>query len=69
MALSAVVFDVGEANEIAYVGGRVDNDVRPALEAVAAVHVRRGPWGHLFAAPQPASVAHSLAELRGARHV
>jgi HAD superfamily hydrolase (TIGR01509 family) len=36
------------AEEIAYVGDRVDNDVRPARAAgMVAVHVRRGPWGHL----------------------
>ena len=57
------------ADEIAYVGDRVDNDVRPAIEAgLVAVHVRRGPWGHLFDAPRPAIVVHSLAELPGALH-
>jgi HAD superfamily hydrolase (TIGR01509 family) len=36
------------AAEVAYVGDRVDNDVAPALAAgMVAVHVRRGPWGHL----------------------
>jgi HAD superfamily hydrolase (TIGR01509 family) len=36
------------AEEIAYVGDRVDNDVRPARAAgMVAVHIRRGPWGHL----------------------
>ena len=35
---------------IAYVGDRVDNDVLPALAAgMVAVHIRRGPWGHLHA--------------------
>jgi FMN phosphatase YigB (HAD superfamily) len=35
---------------IAHVGDRVDNDVVPAAEAgMAAVHVRRGPWGVLQA--------------------
>jgi HAD superfamily hydrolase (TIGR01662 family) len=39
-----------EAGEIAYVGDRVDNDVVPAAEAgMVAVHLRRGPWGHLQA--------------------
>lgn len=34
--------------EIAFVGDRVDNDVVPALAAgMVAVHIRRGPWGHL----------------------
>lgn len=33
---------------IAYVGDRVDNDVRPARAAgLRAVWLRRGPWGHL----------------------
>jgi HAD superfamily hydrolase (TIGR01549 family) len=36
------------AEEVAYVGDRVDNDVLPALAAgLVAVHLRRGPWGHL----------------------
>jgi HAD superfamily hydrolase (TIGR01509 family) len=36
------------AAEIAYVGDRVDNDVRPAKRAgMLAVHLRRGPWGYL----------------------
>jgi HAD superfamily hydrolase (TIGR01549 family) len=31
---------------IAYVGDRVDYDVRPAAAAgMAAIHIRRGPWG------------------------
>lgn len=52
------------AGEIAYVGDRVDNDVRPAIDAgLVAVHVRRGPWGHLFDAPPRAILVHSLAEL------
>ena len=38
------------AAEIAYVGDRVDNDVVPAADAgMVAVHLRRGPWGHLQA--------------------
>lgn len=54
--------------EIAYVGDRVDNDVRPALAAgMVAVHLRRGPWGYLFADDPDAGRAHlridSLAEL------
>ena len=52
------------ANEIAYVGDRVDNDIRPAIEAgMVAVHIRRGPWGHLFDAPPRAIRIRSLAEL------
>ena len=50
--------------EIAYVGDRVDNDVEPALAAgMVAVHVRRGPWGHLQEPPQAAVRIGSLAEL------
>lgn len=53
------------AEEIAYVGDRVDNDVIPAAAAgLVAVHIRRGPWGYL---QDPGDRAHlrldSLAEL------
>ncbi|MHB8470489.1 MAG: HAD family hydrolase [Gaiellaceae bacterium] len=43
-----VVAEAGRgAEEIAYVGDRVDNDVEPALAAgLAAVHIRRGAWAH-----------------------
>jgi HAD superfamily hydrolase (TIGR01549 family) len=35
------------AEEIAYVGDRIDNDVVPAADAgMVAVHIRRGPWGY-----------------------
>ena len=35
------------AEQIAYVGDRLDNDVRPAREAgLVTVFVRRGPWGY-----------------------
>lgn len=49
---------------VTYVGDRVDNDVVAALaHGLAAVHLRRGPWGIL--GPQadglPASVADDLA--------
>jgi FMN phosphatase YigB (HAD superfamily) len=52
-----VVDELGlAAGEIAYVGDRVDNDVEPALAAgMVAVHIRRGPWGHLHE-PPPAAV-------------
>ena len=44
--------------EIAYVGDRVDNDVVPAATAgMIAVHLRRGPWGHLQADWPAADVA------------
>jgi FMN phosphatase YigB (HAD superfamily) len=50
--------------EVAYVGDRVDNDVIPALRAgMVAVHVRRGPWGHLHEPPPAALRASSLAEV------
>ena len=43
------------APELAYVGDRVDNDVLPAAAAgLAAVHVRRGPWGRLQRTPPEA---------------
>ena len=56
-----------EPVEIAYVGDRVDNDVEPALAAgMTAVHVRRGPWGHLHDPPARAIRISSLDELPGA---
>ena len=56
---------------IAYVGDRVDNDVRPAHEAgMTAVFVRRGPWGWIQAGtedpPEADLVVNSLADLPGA---
>jgi FMN phosphatase YigB (HAD superfamily) len=52
------------AERIAYVGDRVDNDIRPALEAgLVAVHIRRGPWGHLQAPPGDAIRIETLDEL------
>jgi HAD superfamily hydrolase (TIGR01509 family) len=56
------------AAEIAYVGDRLDNDVLPAREAgMAAVFIRRGPWGHIHAHRVDAARAHAqidgLAEL------
>ena len=60
-----VVHEAGhEPAEIAYVGDRVDNDVAPALSAgMVAVHVRRGPWGHLHESPAAAISIRALAEL------
>jgi HAD superfamily hydrolase (TIGR01549 family) len=53
--------------EIAYVGDRVDNDVRPALAAgMTAVHIRRGPWGHLHEPPPGAVPIGGLDELPAA---
>lgn len=43
--------------ETAYVGDRVDNDVLPAIAAgLAAIHVRRGPWGRLQRTPAAATL-------------
>lgn len=37
-----------DPSTVAYVGDRVDNDVRPAVaHGLRAVHLRRGPWGIL----------------------
>jgi HAD superfamily hydrolase (TIGR01509 family) len=60
-----IVAETGvDPGEIAYVGDRVDNDVVPALAAgMVAVHLRRGPWGHLHEPPPEALRASSLAEL------
>jgi FMN phosphatase YigB (HAD superfamily) len=53
-----------EPARIAYVGDRVDNDVAPALAAgMVAVHIRRGPWGHLQEPPPGAIRIRSLDEL------
>ena len=54
--------------EIAYVGDRVDNDVRPAHAAgMTAVFLRRGPWGWIQAGREDPTEADlvigSLAEL------
>ena len=50
--------------QIAYVGDRVDNDVAAALAAgMVAVHVRRGPWGHLHEPPPAAIRIRGLDEL------
>ncbi len=47
------------AQEIAYVGDRVDNDVLPAVSAgMVAVFLRRGPWGYLQADRPEAAQAH-----------
>jgi HAD superfamily hydrolase (TIGR01509 family) len=60
-----IVAETGfDPEEIAYVGDRVDNDVEPALAAgMVAVHVRRGPWGHLHQPPPAAVRICSLDEL------
>jgi phosphoglycolate phosphatase-like HAD superfamily hydrolase len=53
---------------IAYVGDRIDNDVRPAAAAgMRAIFIRRGPWAFLQAAdgppPEAAATIDSLLEL------
>jgi FMN phosphatase YigB (HAD superfamily) len=53
---------------VAYVGDRVDNDVRPAHAAgMTAVFLRRGPWAWIHAGtvdpPEADLVVNSLAEL------
>src|SRR5207237_7356768 len=43
---------------IAYVGDRVDNDIRPAAAAgMRAIHIRRGPWGYAHAGSAEAAGA------------
>jgi len=51
--------------EIAYVGDRFDNDIRPALAAgMVAVFVRRGPWGYIHAThPEVAQAQLKIASL------
>jgi len=63
-----VIETVGAPPEtICYVGDRVDNDVVPALAAgMAAVHVRRGPWGFLQEPPVAAIRIGALDELPAA---
>jgi FMN phosphatase YigB (HAD superfamily) len=47
-----------EPSAIAYVGDRVDNDVRPAAAAgMRAIFIRRGPWAFLQASYGPPSEA------------
>ena len=57
-----------EPDEVAYVGDRLDNDVRPAAAAgMVAVFVRRGPWALIQAGrsrpPEAAICVETLAEL------
>jgi FMN phosphatase YigB (HAD superfamily) len=60
-----------QPERIAYVGDRLDNDIRPAVDAgFVAVLVRRGPWGWIQAGRSepalPAVVIDSLDELPAA---
>ena len=55
-------------SEIGYVGDRLDNDVRPAAAAgMAAIFIRRGPWGWIQAPrddpPEATLTIATLAEL------
>ena len=51
------------ASDVAYVGDRPDNDVRPAAAAgMRAVWIRRGPWGIIEPEPPP-EAALSVASL------
>ena len=57
-----------EPGAIAYVGDRIDNDVRPARAAgMVAIFVRRGPWAWINTPrgdpPEASLVVESLAEL------
>ena len=49
--------------KIAYVGDRLDNDIRPALAAgMVTMFVRRGPWGYIHAGSPSAAQAHVCVE-------
>ena len=59
------------AADIAYVGDRVDNDVRPAAAAgMRAIFIRRGPWAWIQAPaddpPEASLTVNSLEELPAA---
>jgi HAD superfamily hydrolase (TIGR01662 family) len=60
-----------EPHEIAYVGDRLDNDIRPAAAAgMQAIFIRRGPWAWIQQPtgepPEAALTVESLAELPSA---
>jgi len=60
-----------EPHEVAYVGDRLDNDVRPAAAAgLVAVFIRRGPWAWIQSGdadpPEAALTITSLGELSAA---
>ena len=59
------LMDGAEAGDVAYIGDRPDNDVRPAAAAgMRAVWLRRGPWGVIARrAPEAHLAVGSLAEL------
>ena len=66
-----VVVEAGfPADQVLYVGDRLDNDIRPAqASGMATALVRRGPWGHILHDPQVSQRClfrvHSLADLPG----
>lgn len=62
----ALEFMDADAREVAYVGDRLDNDVRPSAAAgLRPVYIRRGPWGVIGGGPIPDGtlVVDSLTEL------
>ena len=64
-----IVGELGHpAEEIAYVGDRLDNDVLPAqLAGMLGVFIRRGPWGHIHATwPEAKDVDIRIESLGGA---
>jgi HAD superfamily hydrolase (TIGR01662 family) len=67
-----IVTELGlPAAEIAYVGDRLDNDVRPAAAAgMRAIFIRRGPWAWIQAPaddpPEASLTVNSLEELPAA---
>jgi FMN phosphatase YigB (HAD superfamily) len=68
---SRIVAELGlPAAEIAYVGDRVDNDIKPAAAAgMVAIFLRRGPWAYVQAGrtnpPEALATIESLEELPG----
>ena len=48
-----VIVEAGcPADQVLYVGDRLDNDIRPAQEAgIATALIRRGPWGYVLTDP------------------
>jgi FMN phosphatase YigB (HAD superfamily) len=57
-------------SQVAYVGDRLDNDIRPARAVgMAAIWVRRGPWAWIQAGrsapPEASAIVDDLRDLRG----
>jgi HAD superfamily hydrolase (TIGR01549 family) len=56
--------------EIAYVGDRLDNDIRPARGAgLFTVFIRRGPWGYVAKRDEAAQAHAAIANLHDLRTV